>query len=238
MAFEEKGLLDQMFDRKNSIENVVTGLLAKEANERVAIIEQLMPTKEEVYKFLDRVPKEKQADALYKFQKFLLQGENLRDVNQRYSQVELKIQKLAEYMPYGYKQEAVQHFIRSYPAYQGKINKPEDLGKLYTELIKAAKGYSKMLKRATKEFVYTTREIEKVVQHYGHAKPSSHAENLVAIGISVGFASLVLYALSQISPENVTIGAFFAGSNSSVLLTMLSAVVIFLLFFLTHHKLK
>jgi hypothetical protein len=86
-------------------------------------------------------------------------------------------------------------------------------------------------------------ELAKVMTNYALKKKNpekeSHVSNMMLIVFSAVFGMSVLWALTQTRPESVTIGAFVAGGETSpILLSMLTGTVIFLAFFLSHHKLK
>jgi DNA integrity scanning protein DisA with diadenylate cyclase activity len=95
----------------------------------------------------------------------------------------------------------------------------------------------------TDELRGKTNDMRKILEAYqakktGHSH-SSHAENAVLVGLTSTFGISVLWALTQMRPEEISIGgAFVGGEASPILLTLLTSTVIFLLFFLTHHKLK
>jgi hypothetical protein len=82
-------------------------------------------------------------------------------------------------------------------------------------------------------------ELSAIVNHYKQKgeKHGTHAENIVALSMCGVFGATVLYALANINPENVSVGAFVAGS-SPTLWILFTAVVIFLMFFFVNHKLK
>lgn len=238
MAFEEDSFLKLMYSNEQFFKNKIA-LMTDDLKQRTVTLEKLTPSKEEVENFVKYVPRERQEQVVYKFNEHFKQLDYLKRLHEGYVKLEIEIAKFSDYIKYAHRPEAVQQFLQNHPVYSDKIKKPEDLLKMYMNMIRAASGYGKVWKSAAEKMAKIDYDIHKIVHSYGWEwKKTSHAANIVPIIISVGFAGLTLYALSQINPENVTIGAFFAGSNSSVLLTMLSAVVIFLLFFLTHHKLK
>lgn len=179
---------------------------------------------------LDKVPKESRKHFVYMLREEKYQLKSLRDLLKKYSKTYSYLKKTISDLFYLQSRDAIQSSSREGPKYKELENRKDYLAnELKLDLEK--------IKSSAYKFMTFKKTFEEKLQHYQVGKDSKLA-HAVPIAISVGFAGLVLYTLSQINPENVTVGAFFAGSNSSVLLTMLSAVVIFLLFFLTHHKLK
>ena len=107
------------------------------------------------------------------------------------------------------------------------------------DLQKKTQTYSQNVKQFVERLNNASLTLNGIIDHYKQKKEheTSGGEKLVAAAIITVFGGTVFYALSQIRPENVTSGAFIAGS-SPFLWMMLSAVVIFLLYFFANHKLK
>lgn len=101
--------------------------------------------------------------------------------------------------------------------------------------------YENKMKSIMEKLNETSQSVAKKLLQYEKGNTEgkeSKIGGVVVLAIAVLFSGVVLWALSQISPENVTLGAFFVESGSPMLLAMLTSVVIFLIFFLTHHRLK
>lgn len=123
-------------------------------------------------------------------------------------------------------------------------NKKEDFIKgLYQkkEVVEKIKSdYGRTMTQVADYISKTLNEVDSDLSHY--RKKGEHtgtkAEKAVALSICGAFGATLLYALSNVRPENVSVGYFVGGASSPVIWVMLSAVIIFLLFFLGHHKLK
>jgi len=102
------------------------------------------------------------------------------------------------------------------------------------------KMYQEVFKNSMSD-LYVQRDIAlDQLRKYAKEKESgeSRTGNLILIALTSVFGISVIWALSQIGPGSVTIGAFVEGGASPVILSMLTATVIFLLIFLSHHKLE
>lgn len=99
--------------------------------------------------------------------------------------------------------------------------------------------YKQRILRLSEKLNDIDSTIKADVEHYTKKadKGPSMGGNIVALAMVAVFGGTVLYALSQLSPGSMSTGNFFL-AGSPTLLAMLSGVVVFVLFFLTHHKFK
>ncbi|MBI4894789.1 MAG: hypothetical protein HY833_03575 [Candidatus Aenigmarchaeota archaeon] len=112
----------------------------------------------------------------------------------------------------------------------------ENLNMERTKSIQNFEKYNNKVKEMSKELTQTMLNYS---QKKKRPEEESRFGNAVLIIFSAMFGMSVLWALSQTQPGTVTVGAFVAGGETSpVLISMLTGTVIFLAFFLSHHKLK
>jgi chromosome segregation ATPase len=151
----------------------------------------------------------------------------------------------------GYK-VATEHLAKKLIEYGRKINDPverhrqeshvivklkhdiDDLNMKRTEYINKFKSYEQELENSSGYLM-------KTLDHYKKKKMpdnESRTGNFILILFVSVFGLTVMWALSKIDPGTVVMGSFIEGNASPVVLSMLTATVIFLLISLSHHKLK
>jgi hypothetical protein len=185
----------------------------------------------ELLKMKDVLPKEEQSNLYSILKKLAAYKKELPQVLEQYRKDKKdrdKIRSVLDYMM----MDPVKANIK--PGYEGKLKKDEKQleYKIASEIDKKD--------QIIKFIAEVDEKIRVTLEHYREKKDAqgTAAGKTVALLFIGTFAATVFYALSRVSPENVTVGAFTAGSISPNLFIMLTAVVIFLFFFLTHHKLK
>lgn len=117
------------------------------------------------------------------------------------------------------------------------------LGHEIQELNMRKTDYMNKLGAYEKRIEEHSQELRKVLDQYKNMKETapekeSRTGNAVLIALTSAFGLSVMWALSRTDPGTVTVGAFIEGGASPVLLSMLTATVIFLFVFLSHHKLR
>jgi len=120
---------------------------------------------------------------------------------------------------------------------KGGHSEYKDLVEKYKQLKGDVHMYGSMIKKNANNFMEFKSALGAQIDKYKGNKSVSNPEKMLIALLVGGFGMTVLYALSQTVPGTVTTGAFLE-SASPMPLAFLSATVIFLLFFLTHHKLK
>lgn len=92
---------------------------------------------------------------------------------------------------------------------------------------------------AKRDLIKSDEAINEVLGLYKEKKEKegTRAEKVVIALIIGAFATTLLYSLSQVNPENVTLGAFTTATTPAIWVVF-TAVVIFLGFFFVNHKLK
>jgi hypothetical protein len=151
----------------------------------------------------------------------------------------------------GYK-VATEHLAKKLIEYGRKINDPVERHRQESHVIVKLKHDIDYLNMKRTEYVNKFKSYEedlenfsqylmKTIDHYKKKKMpdnESRTGNFILILFVSVFGLTVMWALSKIDPGTVVMGSFIEGNASPVVLSMLTATVIFLLIFLSHHKLK
>ena len=158
----------------------------------------------------------------------------LKDLK-KYGEYTERLNKLLS--EYGRKKDPISRSENKDPYVMVKMK--NDIGNLNMERTKSIENFSKYKDKVEQLSGELSRVIDTYAQKKNRTEKDSHLGNAVLIVFSAVFGMSVLWALAQTQPGNVTVGAFVAGGETSpILISMLTGTVIFLAFFLSHHKLK
>lgn len=200
--------------------------------------EQLPETKSKLEQVIQKLPAEVKEYANRISQDLINQILYLERLGEGYSKVKVVKERFAGYASYIDQPGRLKLFLHNNPGYENKIKSKEDFMKVYKNLDVAENNYVKIWNNTWKKLFDLGKEVHKIEQKYLYRKDSNNLEKTFAIAILAVFGGSVLYFLSQARPENLTTGAFVVDTVSPSLLAILTSVIIFVLFFLTHHKLK
>ncbi len=184
-------------------------------------------------KIVEVAPKKAKGHIVYMLRQEQKQLKDLLGLMKKYGHKFSELKRTEGKISYWQSRDAIQ--------FSGKRGEHEykELVNRYKELKGEVQEYGVKIKQSAGNFNKFKNTFSREIDHYARKREaSSKAGGAIALAMVAVFGVAVIYALSRLSPENISTGAFVFESASPIPLAMLSGTVIFLLFFLTHHKLR
>jgi len=230
-----RGSTDYMMDEAKNLKNIADGMYRKKSsdiNKRRFLGHDSMKDLQRLIK--SYVP-EGEKKNFYKMLGYLNSDANsaLKDLK-KYGEYTERLSKLiTEY------NRSNDPLSRSVGGPNAAIKIKQEMETVRMEMVKSIEEFKKYEEKVNSLSSELTRGMVNYARKKSKPEEDSHLGNAVLIVFSAMFGMSVLWALTQIQPENVTVGAFTAGGEASpIIISMLTGTVIFLTFFLVHHKLK